>query len=465
MNGASESIAGVGRIAARIDRLPLTWAQWRLALISQIFWGVIIAADGVPARLYPFTWGPRHAFGETALSVLLAMQFGVGILIGEYLIGRVADRWGRRSALLISTLAIALLLWPTALTDDFGLLLLFFGLSAIGMGGVLAANVVYMGEIVPPKDRGRVMLASQVLAVAVYGLLGNVPGMFWIPAHTDWYIYLFSIVALVVLVPLALWVLPESPRWLEAHGRHEAAERVTAALEEECRRRSGSAKLPEPNYAAYSVPVTRHMPVGELFRGVYGRRTVMLLAAWILGYSGIIYGFVGFLPLVLHGYGFDAKQTFGVLLASSVAGGCAGLAICALLGEAVERRKTILAATLVNMAALYVFYFVHSLVESYVLMVVACAAETVWLFSMYNYTAACYPTRLRATGTGLTDGLGHLGAVFGPIVVGALFTMTAASGYIGWYLYITLPGALVPGLLVAWFGVDQRRAILEQISA
>ena len=40
----------VGRIAARIDRLPLTWAQWRLALISQLFWGVIIAADGIPAK-------------------------------------------------------------------------------------------------------------------------------------------------------------------------------------------------------------------------------------------------------------------------------------------------------------------------------------------------------------------------------------------------------------------------------
>ena len=99
----------VGRIAARIDRLPLTWVQWRLALISQLFWGVIIAADGIPAKVYPYVWLPQHAFGMTAFSLLLAMQFGVGILIGEYLIGLVADRWGRRLALLISTLTIALL--------------------------------------------------------------------------------------------------------------------------------------------------------------------------------------------------------------------------------------------------------------------------------------------------------------------------------------------------------------------
>ena len=50
-------IPGTGRIAARIDRLPLTWAQWRLALISQLFWGVIIAADGIPGHAFIPTSG------------------------------------------------------------------------------------------------------------------------------------------------------------------------------------------------------------------------------------------------------------------------------------------------------------------------------------------------------------------------------------------------------------------------
>jgi putative MFS transporter len=323
--------AAVGRIAARIDRLPLTWAQWRLALITQIFWGVIIAADGIPAKLYPFIWEPRHSFSVAALSVLLAVQFGVGILVGEYLIGLAADRWGRRTALLASSLAIALLLWPTALTDNFGLLLLFFGLSSIGMGGVLAVNVVYMGEIIPPRDRGRVMLTSQILAILIFGLLGNVPGIAWVPQHYDWFIYLYSVVSLVVLVPLALWAMPESPRWLEAHGRHEAAERVVTRLEEETRRRTGSTALPEPHYARYSVPVGQHVPVKELFRGEYGHRTIVLLIAWILGYSGMVYGFAGYEPEVLKAYGLSSGNTFGVLLVSNIVGGCLGLAFCAWL--------------------------------------------------------------------------------------------------------------------------------------
>jgi putative MFS transporter len=465
MSIQSANTVAAGRIAARIDRLPLTWAQWRLALITQIFWGVIIAADGIPAKLYPFVWEPLGSFGVGALSVLLAIQFGVGILVGEYLIGIVADRWGRRTALLISSLTIALLLWPTALTNNFGLLLLFFGLSSIGMGGVLAVNVVYMGEIIPPRERGRVMLASQILAVLVFGLLGNVPGIVWVPQHYDWFIYLYSIVTMVVLVPLALWAMPESPRWLEAHGRHDEAEKILIRLEDETRRRTGLATLPEPNYAKYSVPIGQHVPVRELFRGLYGHRTIVLLIAWILGYSGMVYGFAGYEPEVLKAYGLSSGHVFGVLLVSNIVGGCLGLAFCAWLGEAVERRKTILVAALVNFVALLILYFVHSVVASYVLILVSWGAETVWLFNMYNYTAACYPTRLRATGTGLTDGVGHLGAVFGPLICGALLTATAGTGFWGWYAYIMIPGALIPAFLVFWLGIDQRQAILEHISA
>lgn len=75
-----------------------------------------------------------------------------------------------------------------------------------------------------------------------------------------------------------------------------------------------------------------------------------------------------------------------------------------------------------------------------------------------------YPTRLRATGVGLTDGLGHLGAIFGPIVAGVLYAATAEVGFVGWFAYITIVGALIPVILLAWYGINQRRAILEQIS-
>ncbi len=138
-----------------------------------------------------------------------------------------------------------------------------------------------------------------------------------------------------------------------------------------------------------------------------------MLIAWILGYGGMIYGFGGYETLMLRGFGLTSEQAFGVIWSPPPLGGGGGLAICAMLGEAVERRIIILASAVVTAAALSALYFAHTVLQSYVLVTLSWGATEVWLFSMYNYTAASYPTRLRATGTGLTDGVGHLGAVFG----------------------------------------------------
>ena len=193
--------------------------------------------DGTPAKLYPFVWGPQHDFGLGAFSVLLAIGNGLGIIIGEYLVSLVSDRFGRRTAMLASSLLVSLLLWPTALTNSYALLMLFFFLSSFGIGGIISTSDVYMGEIVSPRYRGRIMLASQIVAVVLFGLLGNLPALFWVPAHYQWVIYLYSVLAFVAVLPATLWAMPESPRWLEAHGRHAQAEHVIAALENECLRR------------------------------------------------------------------------------------------------------------------------------------------------------------------------------------------------------------------------------------
>jgi hypothetical protein len=87
---------------------------------------------------------------------------------------------------------------------------------------------------------------------------------------------------------------------------------------------------------------------------------------------------------------------------------------------------------------------------------------SLFLFNLYNYTAVSFPTRIRSVAFAWTDGLGHLGAWAGVTLTGTLYG--TGPNHLGWVLFITLPGALLPAILIRGFGIRQSRAVLEQVS-
>lgn len=79
---------------------------------------------------------------------------------------------------------------------------------------------------------------------------------------------------------------------------------------------------------------------------------------------------------------------------------------------------------------------------------------------LYAYTPELYPTEARASGTGLTYGVGRLANVIGPIIVGALFV---SSGYLSVFVYIAACWILV-ALAVGIFGPLTNRRSLERLN-
>jgi len=151
-----------------------------------------------------------------------------------------------------------------------------------------------------------------------------------------------------------------------------------------------------------------------------------------------------------------------------VLGGAAGLLFAGRLNERFERRFLILAGAVLASAGLCLVLGTgaawHSVLILTLAGIVASAGIYLWLFNMYTYTAVAYPTRIRSVGTGWTDGFGHVGSMVSPLIVGALFAATASAGYIGFFAYVIVPGALLPALLLARFGIDQRAAPLEAVT-
>jgi putative MFS transporter len=454
-----------GGVAARIDRLPLTRLQYTHAAITQWFWGVMIAADGLVAGLYPFIWAPRGLISSFQFDLLLGANIGVGILAGEYAGGFVSDAVGRKKTLILAALVEGLFIWPIALTDSFGWLLLWNLAFALGMGMMLAVHAVYLHELAPPQHRQKLALRTQSIAPAVAGLLAGVPSFYWVPARYQWWVYTLSAAPVVLCVPLGVFLMPESPRWLEARGRTEAADRIVAKWEALSEKRAGP--LPAPNLERHIVIQAERVPAGELFGPRYRATTILLLAVWFFGYSGIVYGGASFFPTWAVAHGWSAHQLFffSRILAAPI--GIVVFFLVAAFGERYERKTWMLVTSILySICFLLLLAFPHSFSAQALALSIATPMTGIWLFTAYNYTSAAYPTRVRSVGTGWTDGVGHLGTIVGTsLLVGRLFAWTADHGYYGWILYVTIAGAIFPSLLIFCWGRRQKAGVLEELSS
>src|SRR5579863_10518 len=278
-----------GEAAARIDRLPMSAMAWEICLIVQIGWAVAVSTDAIAARMYPFVWLPAKEITHSQYDVLYALEVGIGILIGGYAMGWLADKIGRRPSLIVSSVLAAVFIWPFAYVTNYPALALLSIGSTLGIGGYLAINVVYMSEIMGPTVRPRIMMVCQTICIfLLLVVLGGIIPHYWFPSQ--YHAYLWLLAGLNVLVAIYLvFRMPESPRWLEARERRDAARQVLERMETRVSK-NGHRPLPEPDLSPYEVLAEEKTSWLAPFGKGYVGPTVFLLVVMALGYAGIVYG-------------------------------------------------------------------------------------------------------------------------------------------------------------------------------
>jgi len=457
--GGGSTVVIPGEMAARVDRLPVSRMAWEIALLVQAGWACSASADGISARLYPFIWLPRHVMTSFEYSVLYALETGISILIGGYVIGWLADRIGRRKALILSSVLAGVFIWPFAYVTSYPALVALSIADTLGFAGYLAVNVVYLSEIMGPKVRSKVIMRAQVLAIVLLAVvLASLIPHYWIPGEYRRYLWLLAGLNIVVALVL-FWRVPESPRWLEARERRDQARMVVQRMEARVRKRHPV--LPEPDLTPHQVVAEEKTRWLAPFGRQYVVVTIFLLAVMVLGYGGIVYGSVGYRYVFLAESRHYSAGFIFALAAWAAAAAAAIYLLNALFGGRVERKYTQLAGAILFAGGWWGVYATHSTPALVTFFIVATVGTTLWQFSMWVYIPGNYPTRMRSLGTGWTDGVGHVGAWGGVLLSGVVFT---AAAPLGWIVLITIPGALLPASMVAIFGKRQRRRTLEELA-
>jgi len=253
---------------------------------------------------------------------------------------------------------------------------------------------------------------------------------------------------------LARFQLPESPRWLALHGREDEAEAIVARMEDTARAKGIT--LPEPE--AHDVsPTHRRVAFADLMQRPYLGRLAVLVPMWFLWYIGN-YGFLGDSTTLFADHGHQLGSSI-LYLGIGAIGYPVGAGIMALIADRVERRLLIFGSTLVWLAGMIV---VGTLASDAVLVAgsfLASLALGLYLQVAYTYTAECFPTRARASGFALSDGIGHGGGAVGGLL---LPTVVSSFSFFTGFLGIGITGALAG--LIALLGPKVSGRRLEQVS-
>jgi MFS family permease len=444
-----------GRASAlltRLDRIPVWALPGRyLAIIGIgyffVFYDIADIGYALPAI--------SKEFGLTGSEgVFIAVAVGlVGYVVGSIGIGSLADRFGRYRMLILTMSLTAVGAFGDAAAQGLVSLIVFRFITGMGVGADLNLVSTYVSELAPARVRGRITVITFLVgivgqAVTPFIALALVPNLSF-----GWRL-LFVIGGAIALLGLGVrTVLPESPRWEVLHGRFDGAERTVRQMEEACAARGIALTEPEPEPVVKGDGADR----SGLFAPPYGRRLAVLITMWFLWYIGN-YGFLGDAAQLITDKGHALGGSI-LFLAIGAIGYPVGAGLMFLLVERLERRILIFFSTLVWLVGmLLIGSFAGDVVISLGAFLAAVALGC-YLQVAYTFTAESFPTRSRATGFALSDGIGHGGGAIGAL---ALPVVVTSWSFFAGFALIGVTGLLAG--LVALLGPSSTGRRLESVS-
>lgn len=422
------------------DSTPLN--RWHAATLLVLTLGLIIDVMK-PATLGFVLPGMATEYGidrsQVALLPLVALT---GTTVGSFLWGWLADIYGRRVSILLSTiLFVSTAICGAMPAFEWNLVMCF--LMGISAGGMLPVIYTLLAEVMPPRHRSWVLVL-----VGGTGLVGG---------------YLAASGAAYVLEPIfgwrALWLqgfpsgllllalarfIPETPRFLAERGR-------TVELAQ-MQRKFGL----QPKSRLIQPPTDAPSPTGH-------RQITVALTVTALCWSFVNFGLLLWLPSDLQARGYSAEVASGILAKSSL------LAFPTILLAAFFYARHSSKWTLVGTVSLTLVGLLGALLPAELLswepMLVSVIAILIvgtngTIAVLLPYTAENYPLGTRGRATGLVAGSSKFGGVAVQVAALAGFAPTL----VGAALALLLPTAASAGM-IAWAGRETRGRSLRELEA
>jgi MFS transporter, putative metabolite:H+ symporter len=451
-------------IAARLDRLPPSrYFVQLVALIAIGGWfefyefampgGISL---GLTTRV--FTASAAGLMAWNSFATFLAAFF-LGMFVGAFLFSWISDRFGRRATFTWSMLIYSLAIFLTALQNSAVAIDVLRFIAGFGISVQLINNDSFISEITPRRWRGRYM-AFGILIVLTSGPVALLLSWLLVP-HTilglsgwRWVVIAGALGGIIV------WVIrgniPESPRWLQTHGRHAEADAVMQVMEGRVRAELGH-ELPPPDYD-HAEPAQARGSWVEMFGRRYLRRTIML-SLFQFCQTIAAFGFITWVPIMLVRQGFAIAHSLEfTTMMTLLAPVGAGLGL--FFAERIERKWQLVGTAI----GIGVFGLLFSQVRTDGLILLCGGLVSLcinWLVSIFHpYAAELFPTRIRAQAVGFTFSWSRVSSI---LVGYAVTFLLSVYGTAGVFTMIACAMAVIV-LSVGILGPRSNRQSLEALS-
>ncbi|MEM9894975.1 MAG: sugar porter family MFS transporter [Bacteroidota bacterium] len=164
----------------------------------------------------------------------------LGCAVGAFFAGQLADKYGRRSMLMVSAIFFIISAWGSGISSNSIVFVVYRILGGLAVGGASVMAPAYISEIAPARYRGALATVQQIAIIS--GLFisflsnyllskssGSATNLFWLDFETwRWMFWMELIPAVIFLI--SLFLIPMSPRFLVAREKNEKALKVLTRL-------------------------------------------------------------------------------------------------------------------------------------------------------------------------------------------------------------------------------------------
>jgi len=420
-------------VVEHLERAPLTRFHYGLLLLGSLIYAftamnVMLIAAVLTPIIREFGLGQQPLVS----GLLLSMGY-LGMFVGAFFCGILADQIGRKKTLLFTISTMTVFTALNSLAPDPVTMAMLRFLAGIGLGGSLPQPGVYVSEYIPAKYRGRFL--GLVETSWVYGALLSLIFPFFLFPTFGWRPTFLAALVPLFLIPVVIFFAPESLRYLQLKGKTSEAvsllkrhKLVSVDFDE--------AKLPGAAPKRYNVGAA----LKELWSPAFRRRTAMLWVFWaVLVYT--YHGIFTWLPTFYASppLNFTVVKSIEWVLIVTLAQ-VPGYYSAALLLDRVGRKPIALAyLTLAGVGSILLSLAGEP--TSILLWSIFISFFNLGAWSaLYTYTPESYPTWVRGTGSGAAASIGRIAGIFAPTVtpllflyggLAAAFTMFALMHFIG----------------------------------